>query len=220
VLPPAIIAGVVLIATWNLCDAVIAFRVAFFACPVCGLFILADHGAEGLALLVSVIVVALILSRVLRRGPIYYMSPPTPPATAAGGPYPPPPPPAPVPQLVRSPSGVYRAPSETLYRQLFEPPARPPRIADMRPGELWICGRDGWEMEQTDIDGVGQSMQLPRLRAASWAGSDEIEPWPRLESVSSRGSDGRGSQSYHRDLLTAESLAARPYVLWGSAVRV
>jgi hypothetical protein len=31
VLPPAVIAGVVFIATWNLRDAVIGFRVAFFA---------------------------------------------------------------------------------------------------------------------------------------------------------------------------------------------
>jgi hypothetical protein len=47
VLPPLVIAGVVLIATWNLRDAIIAFRIGFFACPICGLFILADRGPEG-----------------------------------------------------------------------------------------------------------------------------------------------------------------------------
>ena len=39
VLPPAVIAGVIFIATWNLCDAVIAFRVGFlcarFAVSLC-----------------------------------------------------------------------------------------------------------------------------------------------------------------------------------------
>src|SRR5215472_11546863 len=39
VLPPLVIASVVLIATWNLCDAVIAFRVGSFMSPICGLFV-------------------------------------------------------------------------------------------------------------------------------------------------------------------------------------
>ena len=76
---PLVIAGVVLVATWNLRDAIVAFRVAFFIWPVCLLFALADQGAAGVALMICVIVVAIVISRVNRLPPIYYY-PPTPPA--------------------------------------------------------------------------------------------------------------------------------------------
>jgi hypothetical protein len=95
VLPPLVIAGVVLIATWNLCDAVIAFRVAFFACPVCGLFILADRGPEGIALLSIAVVFAIFWSRVMRLPSVVDYYPPASPPSSPGSGYPPPPPPAP-----------------------------------------------------------------------------------------------------------------------------
>jgi hypothetical protein len=83
VLPPAIIAGVVLIATWNLRDAVIAFRVGFFACPICGLFVLADRGPEGIALLFDTVVFAIFWSRVMRLPSGVDYLPPSPPLVVA-----------------------------------------------------------------------------------------------------------------------------------------
>jgi hypothetical protein len=62
---PLVIARVVLVATWNLRDAIVAFRVAFFMWPVCLLFALDDQGA----------VVAIVISRVNRLPPIYYYPP-------------------------------------------------------------------------------------------------------------------------------------------------
>jgi hypothetical protein len=150
VLPPLVIAGMVLIATWNLGDAVIAFRVAFLACPVCGPFILADRGPEGIALLFIAVVFAIFWSRVMRL--------------PSGVDYLPPNPPPPVPPR-----------SDTLYTQIFEPTPptpsapptpgsmscmvvtvapverRPPRIAEMQGGELWTRGPGGWQMERIDL---------------------------------------------------------------------
>jgi hypothetical protein len=90
---------------------------------------------------------------------VYYYRPPSPPSPS-GGYYAPPSPPAPtrpMPQLVRDPlSGVYRLPSDTLYRELFEPPRSmscmlvtiPPPIAKMQSGELWLRGPGGWQMQR------------------------------------------------------------------------
>jgi hypothetical protein len=153
VLPPAVIAGVIFIATWNLCDAVIAFRVGFFMCPVCGLFILADRGPEGIALLFAAVVFAIFWSRVMRL-PLG-VDPPSPPPSPSGGNYqPPPPPPAPqpVPQLVRGASGVYHLPSAEPPRSMVITVARrPPRISEMQGGELWTHGSGGWQVEHVEL---------------------------------------------------------------------
>src|SRR5215467_4766611 len=102
VLPPLVIAGVVLIATWNLCDAVIAFRMGSFMCPMCGLFVLSDRGPEGIALLFVAVVFAIFWSRVMRLPSAVNYIPPSPPAPSSGSyqpTLPPPqnPPPVPVP---------------------------------------------------------------------------------------------------------------------------
>jgi len=113
VLPPLVIAGVVLIATWNLCGAVIAFRVAFFACPICGLFVLSDRGPEGIALLLLRSCSRSFWSRVMRLPSGVDYMPPSTPAASSGRyqlPFPSPQNPPPVP-----------VPSETLYSQLFAP---------------------------------------------------------------------------------------------------
>jgi hypothetical protein len=78
--PPAVIAGAVFIATWNPRDAVIAFRVAFFMCPVCFLFVLNDRGPEGIVLLFVAVVFAIFWSRVMRLpSAVDYMLPSPPP---------------------------------------------------------------------------------------------------------------------------------------------
>jgi hypothetical protein len=102
---PLVIAGVVLVATWNLWDAIVAFRVEFFMWPVCLLFTPDDQGAAGVALLICAIVVAIVISRVNRLPPIYYYPPsPTP------GPSSPP-------------------PSNTLYSQIFRADSAGPAAA-------------------------------------------------------------------------------------------
>jgi hypothetical protein len=94
VLPPLVIAGVVFVAMWNVRDAIIAFRVAFFACPVCGFFILSDRGPEVIALLFAAIVFAIFWSRMLRLPPVYYASPSEPSSGGGRGHYSSPSPPA------------------------------------------------------------------------------------------------------------------------------
>jgi hypothetical protein len=53
VVPPAIIAGVVGIATWNIRSVIISFRVAFFACPICIYFWLTERPMTGFLIVVS-----------------------------------------------------------------------------------------------------------------------------------------------------------------------
>jgi hypothetical protein len=47
VLPPLVFAGVVFVATWNIRDAVAAFRVSFFAWPVALIAAGNDQGPAG-----------------------------------------------------------------------------------------------------------------------------------------------------------------------------
>jgi hypothetical protein len=138
---PLVIAGVVLVATWNLRDAIVAFRVAFFMWPVCLLFALDDQGAAGVALMICAIVVAIVISRVNRLPPIYYY-PPTPPA---------PPPP--------------RSMSCMVITVERRPP--PPRISEMQGGELWYrAPGGGWQMHCLRVY-TGRCVRLKKPRKIS-----------------------------------------------------
>ena len=99
--------------------------------PICGLFILADRGPEGIALLfvaLSPPLVVATISRHLSRHP------------------------QPVPQLVRGASGVYDLPSAEPPRSMVITVARrPPPIAKMQGGELWSRAPGGWQMGHVEL---------------------------------------------------------------------
>jgi hypothetical protein len=138
ILPPLIIAGMVFVATWNLRDAIIGFRVGFFAWPLFLFSLLGDNQSPGnLILLIAAIVCAVIISRLRRQAPIFFAPPPHSPPLPGQSWSAPPPSPAPrsMPPLVRS------APVKTI----------PPRISAMQGGELWSRGINGWEMERVNI---------------------------------------------------------------------
>jgi hypothetical protein len=137
VIPSAVIAGVVFIATWNLRDAIVGFRVVFFVWPVCLIFVGNDQAPTGLALLFGAIGFAIVWSRLTRRPPIYY--------------YPPPPPP----------------PTGTPYEQIFEPtpPAPPPPRSMSCMGNTVapvVCGSRGSRRCKTASSGTERQAEAGR----------------------------------------------------------